>query len=71
MICYNHRIIQKEAAMGPEQWLPMREVAEKLNISYDKLSRLVRQKVIRTQNDVLDQRKKLVEINEVKHIFRL
>ena len=57
--------------MSTEQWLPMREVAENLHISYDKLSRLVRQKVIRTQSDVLDQRKKLVEINEVRQIFRV
>jgi hypothetical protein len=57
--------------MNTEQWLPMREVAETLHISYDKLSRLVRQKVIKTQSDVLDQRIKLVEINEVKRIFRM
>ena len=57
--------------MSSEQWLPMKEVAENLQISYDKLSRLVRQKVIRTQSDVLDQRKKLVEINEVRRIFRV
>jgi hypothetical protein len=71
MLCYNDRIASKEAIMSSEQWLPMREVAESLHISYDKLSRLVRQKVIRTQSDVLDQRKKLVEINEVRHIFRV
>jgi len=54
-----------------QQWLPMREVADMLNISYDKLSRLVRQKVIQTQSDVLDQRTKLVEVNEVKRVFRI
>lgn len=57
--------------MAEEQWLPMKEVAKILNVSYDKLSRLVRQKVLRTQNDVLDQRVKLVELNEVKRIFRI
>ena len=49
----------------------MKEVATLLNISYDKLSRLVRQKVIKTQDDILDQRVKLVEVEEVKKIFRL
>lgn len=53
-----------------EEWLPMREVAKMLNISYDKLSRLVRQKIIQTRDDVLDQRVKLVEVNEVKKVFR-
>ena len=57
--------------METERWLPMKEVATLLNISYDKLSRLVRQKVIKTQDDVLDQRVKLVEVEEVKKIFRL
>ncbi len=57
--------------MNTEQWLPMRDVAEMLNISYDKLSRLVRQKAIRTQDDILDQRVKLVEVSEVKKVFRI
>ena len=57
--------------MNTEQWLPMKEVAEMLNISYDKLSRLVRQKIIKTQDDVLDQRVKLVEVEQVKRVFRL
>lgn len=57
--------------MNTEQWLPMKEVAEMLNISYDKLSRLVRQKAIQTQDDILDQRVKLVEVNEVKKVFRI
>ena len=57
--------------MNSEQWIPMKEAAAILNISYDKLSRLVRQKAIHTQEDVLDQRAKLVELNEVKRVFRL
>jgi hypothetical protein len=54
-----------------EDWVPMREAAATLGISYDKLSRLVRQRVIKTQSDILDQRKKLVQLSEVKRIFRL
>jgi hypothetical protein len=54
-----------------EQWMSMKETALLLKISYNKLSRLVRQKAIRTQDDVLDQRAKLVEVNEVKRVFRI
>jgi len=54
-----------------EQWLPMREVANMLGISYDKLGRLVRRREIRSQDDPLDQRLKLVELSEVKRIFRI
>ncbi len=57
--------------MNTEQWLPMTDVADMLHIPYEKLSRLVRQKEIETRDDVLDKRVKLVEINEVKKVFRL
>lgn len=53
-----------------EQWMNMGETAKLLNISYNKLSRLVRQKAIRTQEDILDQRAKLVNVEEVKRIFK-
>lgn len=54
-----------------EEWLPMRDVADMLKISYYKLSRLVAQNQISSQDDVLDRRVKLVEVNEVKRVFRL
>jgi len=54
-----------------EQWLPMKEVASMLNISYDKLGRLVRRKEIRIKYEPLDQRVKLVELNEVKKMFKI
>lgn len=69
-----YRQIAKEVSkilMAEERWLPMREVADLLHISYDKLSRLVRQKAIQAQDDILDQRVKLVEVNEVKRVFRI
>lgn len=53
-----------------EQWMNMGETAKLLNISYNKLSRLVLQKAIRTQEDILDQRAKLVNVEEVKRIFK-
>ncbi len=54
-----------------EQWLPMKEIAAMLNISYDKLGRLVRRKEIRVKYEPLDQRVKLVELNEVKRMFKI
>ena len=52
-----------------EQWLPMREVANLLSIRYDKLARLARQNTIRSKDYPLDQRVRLVEVNEVRKIF--
>ena len=52
-----------------EQWLPMREVANLLGIRYDKLARLARQNTIRSKDYPLDQRVRLVEVNEVRKIF--
>ena len=54
-----------------EQWLPMNEVAEMLKISAYKLSRMAQKGAIRTQPDILDARVKLVELNEVKRVFRI
>ena len=52
-----------------EQWLPMREVANLLGIRYDKLARLARQNTIRSKDYPLDQRVRLVEVNEVRKTF--
>ncbi len=57
--------------MSAEQWIPMKQAAEMLNIDYEKLSRLVRQKEIKTKSTPLDRRSKLVEVNEVKRLFNL
>ena len=54
-----------------EEWVTMKTAAEMLNIDYDKLSRLVRQKEIKTKSTPLDRRTKLVEINEVRRIFNV
>jgi hypothetical protein len=52
-----------------EQWLPMRDVAKLLDIRYDKLARLARQNTVRSKNYPLDQRVRLVEVNEVRKMF--
>lgn len=54
-----------------EEWLPMRDVAEQLKISYYKLQRLVDRGEISSKPDTLDRRVKLVEISEVKRVFRI
>jgi len=54
-----------------EQWLPMREVAERLKLSQYKLSRMAQKGAIRTKPDILDARIKLVELGEVRRVFRL
>ncbi|HEX2557465.1 MAG TPA: hypothetical protein VHK86_04025 [Nitrososphaera sp.] len=54
-----------------EQWLPMSIVAERLKISAYKLSRMAQKGAIVTKPDILDARVKLVELNEVKRIFRV
>jgi DNA-binding MarR family transcriptional regulator len=54
-----------------EQWLPMKEVAKILNIPDYKLSRVAQKGSIKTKPDPVDGRVKLVEVSEVKRIFRI
>ena len=57
-----------------EEWVSMREAsarlkAEGFKISPNKVSRLASRDKIRTQEDPLDERVKLVEINELRALF--
>ncbi len=54
-----------------EEWVSVKEAADRLNISYWKLLRLADRGAIRTQENVLDRRQKLVEINEIKRVFNI
>jgi len=54
-----------------EEWMSMKQAAEKLGISYDKLSRLVRKRAITTKTDIVDERVKFVEIGEIKRVLRI
>jgi len=54
-----------------EDWRPMKEVAEMLNISYYKLQRLVDRGTVTAKEDPLDRRYRLVNIEEVKRVFRI
>lgn len=54
-----------------EDWRPMKEVAELLDISYYKLQRLVDRGTVSSKEDSLDRRVKLVNVEEVKRVFRI
>jgi hypothetical protein len=54
-----------------EQWVSMKEAANQLKISYYKLIRMVDRGTIQTKQDDLDRRIRLVNIEEVRKIFRL
>lgn len=57
-----------------EEWVSMREAAARLKaegfkISPNKVSRLASRDKIRTQEDPLDERVRLVELNELRTLF--
>lgn len=57
-----------------EEWVSMREAASRLKaegfkISPNKVSRLASRDKIRSQEDPLDERVKLVELNELRALF--
>ena len=60
--------------MAEEQWVSMNEAAyilksEGMGVSVSKLSRLASQGKIITSPDTLDERVKLVELNELRILF--
>jgi hypothetical protein len=57
--------------MQNQEWLPMKEAADKLKISYYKLIRMVDRGKIKTMPDDLDRRVRLVNLDEVRKVFRL
>ena len=52
-----------------EQWVTMRAAAATLGVSASKISRLAARGKIRTIDDPLDERVRLVEMNELKALF--
>jgi hypothetical protein len=69
----------KDAAKGwyqtmQEEWMPMSDAAFQLrsegyDVSPSKLSRLANRKSIKTEKDPLDERVRLVDINELRTLF--
>jgi excisionase family DNA binding protein len=58
-------------SMQNQVWLPMKEAAKRLGISYYKLIRMVDRGKIQTMPDDLDRRVRLVNLEEVKKVFRI
>jgi hypothetical protein len=54
-----------------ENWVSMKEASETLKISYYKLIRLVDRGTIPTKEDELDRRARLVNLEDVKRVFRI
>lgn len=51
-----------------EQWVPMSEAAQVLNIDKSKISRWAAQGVIQTQKSPIDRRVRLVNITEIREL---
>jgi len=66
----NRRMKLSNATSG-EQWVPMSEAAQAVNVNLSKISRLASQKKIKSQTNPYDERTKLVDLNEVKRYFRI
>jgi predicted transcriptional regulator len=55
--------------LAQEEWVTMTEAAERLNLPVSQISRLAKRGVIKSEQDSLNQRVKLVEFNEVKRVL--
>lgn len=52
-----------------EEWVTIKEAAVRLRIGRNKISRLVNKGTIQTQDNPLDARVRLVNLNELRAIF--
>jgi hypothetical protein len=52
-----------------EEWVTIQEVARRLNVRRNKISRLISRGVIQTKDNPLDARVTLVNFEEVRAIF--
>jgi excisionase family DNA binding protein len=52
-----------------DQWITMTEAAQRLDVPLSQISRLASSGKIRSEQDVVNRRVRLVEFNEVKKIF--
>ena len=52
-----------------EQWMSMRTAARRLHVSPNKISRLASKGRIKTRDNPLDERMRLVDFNELKTFF--
>lgn len=55
--------------MPDEEWVTMSEAANRLGVSVSQISRLAQRGEIKAEVDRLNKRVKLVDFNEVRHLF--
>ena len=55
--------------LATEQWIPLSEAARRVGVSQAKLSRMVKQGKIKIKRDPKDERKTLVDLNELNRYF--
>ena len=55
----------------PEQWVPMRDAAKILKVSYYKLSQLVTAGLIESRDNIRDKREKLVNLEQAKQVLEI
>jgi hypothetical protein len=64
--------ITKEVPMPQgEQWVSMREAANITGVSYFRIQRMADRGKLQTKEDELDRRLRLVNVEEVKRVFRV
>jgi Helix-turn-helix domain len=52
-----------------EEWVTMKEAAERLGVGRNKISRLASRGIIKTKDNPLDARVRLVNLNELRTLF--
>ena len=55
--------------MSEPQWMSMRQAAKRLGVSPNKISRLAEKNRIKTRDNPLDERVRLVDFNELEALF--
>ncbi len=58
-------------AHNQEKWIPMREAAKVLEISYYKISQLVNAGTIESKENIRDKREKLINLEQAKQVLGL
>jgi hypothetical protein len=53
-----------------EEWVPIQEAADRLKVRRNKISRLASRGVIQTRENPLDARVRLVNLNELRTLFK-
>lgn len=53
-----------------QEWIPVGKAVEELKVHPSKLSKMIKNKLLETRNDPLDERKVLVQRQAVYELFR-